>query len=264
MSRTQIAAMVDKVSMSSDKLEALDIWAERCSNPSESAPIVDLFSFSDDKEAAGEKVGAWSPAKSGEQAAYPIEDDGTRSEEDMGRFLEALDGASMSDDKVAVAEAEAKEHPSPPLNAEQLKQVVEKLSFSDDRIAVLDAFAGPKLVYPLSCEEVIDLLGCMSMSDDKIAILPVLKKLGIKDVQNKAEIVASFSFSDDQGKAEEILRDAVVQLVPPEPPMAKIQEALKKVGSCPSGYAWRQVSGGWRCAAGGHYVSDAALEEAMG
>ena len=36
-------------------------------------------------------------------------------------------------------------------------------------------------------------------------------------------------FKSDKEKAEEILRDVVVRLQPKEPPMAAVQEALKRV-----------------------------------
>ncbi|KAK3320409.1 P-loop containing nucleoside triphosphate hydrolase protein [Cercophora scortea] len=41
---------------------------------------------------------------------------------------------------------------------------------------------------------------------------------------------------------------------------ARIREKLALMGACPAGYAWiREGSGGYRCAGGSHWVSDAAL-----
>jgi len=37
------------------------------------------------------------------------------------------------------------------------------------------------------------------------------------------------------------------------------QVKLRDLGVCVQGYAWRKQSGGYRCAAGGHFVSDGAL-----
>lgn len=258
----QVAGLLEEVSMSSDKMEALDIVANNVSDPSNLACVVDLFSMSSDKEEAAAKMAAWSPAKAGKQADYPIEDDGHRSAEDMSRFLAAIDGESMSDDKVEVARKECEDHPTPPFDADQLIAVLDKFSFSSDKIKVLDFFAGPAIVYPMACEEINRVLQTLSMSSDQIEVLPSLKPF-IKDAQNKLCIVASFSFSSDQERAEEILRDVVVKLVPPEPPAERIYAALRRIGHCPAGYPWRQVGGGWRCAAGGHYVSDAALKAAL-
>jgi hypothetical protein len=258
----QVAGLVDEVSMSSDKMEALDIFAANVLDPSNSACVVDLFSMSSDKEEAAAKVAEWAAATAGEQAAFAIEDDGHRSSDDMDRLLAAIDGASMSDDKVEVAQKECEDHPSPPFDADQLISVLDKFSFSSDKVKVLDFFAGPAIVYPMSCEDIIRVLSTLSMSSDQMEVLPSLKPF-IKDPQNKLSVVASFSFSSDKEKAEEILRDVVVRLVPPEPPVEAIQAALQKIGKCPSGYAWRQVGGGWRCAAGGHYVSDAAVKAAV-
>ncbi len=100
------------------------------------------------------------------------------------------------------------------------------------------------------------------MSGDRLAVLPSIKPL-IADPQNKLKLVASFSFSGDKQKAEEILRDVVVQRAPPKPTAADVQAALQRVGKCPAGYAWGQVVGGYRCWAGGHYVSDAVLAASM-
>lgn len=36
----------------------------------------------------------------------------------------------------------------------------------------------------------------------------------------------------------------------------KIQEKLREMGLCEAGYQWVRVLGGWRCTAGGHFVSD--------
>ncbi|KAJ3408103.1 hypothetical protein HDV05_005146 [Chytridiales sp. JEL 0842] len=38
-----------------------------------------------------------------------------------------------------------------------------------------------------------------------------------------------------------------------------IQENIRKIMPCPMGFAWSKVGGGWRCAGGSHYVSDAQL-----
>ena len=40
-----------------------------------------------------------------------------------------------------------------------------------------------------------------------------------------------------------------------------IQEKLKQISPCPQGYVWRKVGGGWRCSAGGHFVSDRQLND---
>lgn len=39
----------------------------------------------------------------------------------------------------------------------------------------------------------------------------------------------------------------------------KIQEALRKMGRCEYGYAWKPEGGGYRCEGGAHFVSNAEL-----
>jgi hypothetical protein len=258
----QVARILGTQSMDSDKLESLDIFASSVSNPTETEPVGEIFSFTDDKEAAIAKLSGFTPAKSGKLAVFPIEADGHRSDADIERFIEALRSESFSDGKVAVAEAECTEHPTPPFSSSQVVAILKEFSFTSDAARVLEAFVGPAIVYPMSCAELVEVLEVFSMSSDRIEILPTLKKF-IKDPQNKLDIVCSFTFSSDKEQAEEILRDVVVKLEPPVPPAAKIQETLRRIGRCPAGYAWRQVSNGWRCAAGGHFVSTEALTAAM-
>lgn len=40
---------------------------------------------------------------------------------------------------------------------------------------------------------------------------------------------------------------------------AKAQQKLRTMGVCPVGYRWVKTSGGYRCSAGGHFVSDSQL-----
>ena len=40
---------------------------------------------------------------------------------------------------------------------------------------------------------------------------------------------------------------------------AVVQEKLRCMGICPAGYQWIKQPGGYRCAAGSHFVTDAQL-----
>ena len=40
-----------------------------------------------------------------------------------------------------------------------------------------------------------------------------------------------------------------------------VQEKLQQISPCPMGFAWHKTCGGWRCSAGGHFVSDDELEK---
>ena len=250
------------VNMEDDKLDMLNLFVKSVGNPQDGDRIGSLFNFSANKEEAVAKIKSFQPAKAQEIADFPIESDGHRADADIDRFLAAIKAAKFKDDKVEVARAECEQHPSPPFEAHHLLRILAEYAFSDDCMAVLTLFAGPAIVYPIVCADVVKILDIFKHSQDKIAVLPSLKPF-IKDAQNKLGIVASFTFSDDKTAAEEILRDVVVKFVPPTPPAAAIQQALKKVGRCPAGYQWRQVQGGWRCAAGGHFVSDAKVSQTL-
>ena len=44
----------------------------------------------------------------------------------------------------------------------------------------------------------------------------------------------------------------------------KCQDQLKAIGKCPMGFDWLKKPGGWQCAGGAHFVTDAELKERFG
>merc|ERR1712194_921138 len=64
----------------------------------------------------------------------------------------------------------------------------------------------------------------------------------------------------ERKRKEEVLREMEEAKQTKE----KIQQKLKKIGKCPMGFVWRQCGGGWRCSAGGHFVSNEQLNYKFG
>eukprot|EP00474_Spongospora_subterranea_P008580 CRZ09038.1 hypothetical protein [Spongospora subterranea] len=58
---------------------------------------------------------------------------------------------------------------------------------------------------------------------------------------------------------EEARRKAAAALAEEVRRQAAIQERIRRMCPCPAGYQWYKQGGGWRCSAGGHFVSDAQL-----
>ena len=42
----------------------------------------------------------------------------------------------------------------------------------------------------------------------------------------------------------------------------KAQEKIRHLGRCPMDYEWIREEGGWRCAGGSHFLTDAELDQA--
>lgn len=83
----------------------------------------------------------------------------------------------------------------------------------------------------------------------------VMRKSGCQD---KAAVVAAL----DPQKApflayvEKLIRMREQEKTEQE---IKVQQKIKMMGVCLVGYSWLKVSGGWRCAGGSHYLTDAAV-----
>jgi len=257
----QAAVLIAQMTWSDDQAAAVEMFRDRLTNPSEGDSILALMKEKN-RDAVKEILGGCTAAEPREKTEYPIEDDGVRADEDVHRFVETLGNARMERGRMEAVEAEMKTMPSPPFSAAQLSQVLGNIQWSDEAVKLLKAMAAVGAIYPLACMEIGEFLGRYMQSGDKLKMLAAVKPL-IKDAQNKAMLVSVFEFAGDKASAEEILRDVIVNFKPDEVPEEKIQAAIRAIGSCPAGYAWRQVGGGWRCAAGGHYVSDERIQNQL-
>lgn len=256
----QAALLIGEMTWGDSQAAAVEMFRDRLSNPSQGDAI--LAVIKEEKEKVAEMLNSFKPAETRKMAEYPMEDHGVRADEDVNRFAETFSKAAFDDDRLQVVKDEMKTKPAPPFSAAQLIQVLEKIKFSDEAVILLQELAAPGAIYPLACTEIAQVLGKYLMQDDKLKMLAAMKPL-IKDPQNKPMLVSVFEFPDDKAKAEKILRDVVVDFKPFVPPEAQIQQAIKNAGACPSGYLWRKVQGGYRCAAGGHFLSDEQIQKEL-
>lgn len=249
-----------------DRLEILELFRDRLIDPdmdSDENPIPALWNgaFDDDERAqAKDLIKTFEACEVGQVDEFEVEDDGIRGEDAMSELLSALEGEGFSEGKLEVLEKDLANEPSPPpFTFEQLKAVLDKFGFSGDKEDALEFCTGPKLIYPVLCEEVVAMLAEISMSEDRLNVLRQIRPF-IKDPQNKLHIVVNMTFAGDMAEAEEILRDVVVDFEYPEPPAPNIEFALTKIGVCSSGSPWVPTLCGWRCRAGGHYLSNLQIE----
>lgn len=271
----QAAEQISKMTWDKDKMEALKMFEQRLTNPSEIQPIVDAMksqmSMHQDEftEQAKAMMGSdtWlKPAETRTMAEYKKEDHGDRAKDKVTAFAKNIKNAFMGDGRREVVEEEMKKSPTPPFSAEQIKEVMDKFSFGNEAAPVLEEMIKYGAIYQLTCNEIVEnIIGEDQnarnwMENHKLDVLEAVKKL-IKDPQNKAKLVSVFPFQ--KAEAEKRLRDVAVNFTPPEPPEDKIQAAIRAIGGCVNNFPWLKVKGGYRCAGGGHFVTDEAIKNQM-
>jgi hypothetical protein len=255
-----------------EKAEMIRCFIGHVSDPRNASNAIDVGSDDEASEAVDQVV-ASKPGRVLQWAPHQIEQGCHRSEEAMSRVLGQLRIAGAQfDKKIEIIRMECEEHPSPPFNADQLGLLLDFVPFSDDAVKVIEYFTGPQIVYPMTSATMAGILDKWLGGEEKLKMLALLKRF-ISDPNNKHLLLPAFKFSDEKAQAEVILRDvSIAALIQRQEAQRaamenaeekKRQAALKRVGTCPSGYAWRQVKGGYRCRAGGHYVSDQKLAAAM-
>lgn len=286
----QAAKLLNEMTWDTDKLTALKLFENRLTNPTEGNVFLegDLAVFGnsnhgDEREAASELMKSAEFLKKAEArkiVEYPKNGpkgpEGDRAEQNVESFAKTLKkwpapgGRGAFDEVLPLVKKEMKERPAPAFSQSQLQTVLKSFGSLelDEAVLLLGELNSFGAIYPMTCNEIVELLGmcdeldksngCSGVwkvqTEGKLEMLKVLKKV-IKDPQNKALLVSIFQF--EKAKAEEILRDIVVNFKEPVPPEEKIQEAIKKIGGCVNSYPWiKQAAGGYRCAGGGHFVSD--------
>ncbi|KAI9888232.1 MAG: hypothetical protein M1814_000943 [Vezdaea aestivalis] len=82
------------------------------------------------------------------------------------------------------------------------------------------------------------------------------EELRRKHEQMRIELVKQLRAKDEAEERERVVREKAAEERKKE---RKAQEKLRDMGVCPVGYQWIKQEGGYRCAAGGHFVSNEAL-----
>jgi len=93
--------------------------------------------------------------------------------------------------------------------------------------------------------------------EEKQNIAKDLRDDGVTDEQWEELEKAKVAHAE---KLERMKREFTAEQLREEQRKAQaIQEKIRQIVPCPMGFAWLKVGGGWRCAGGSHYVSDAQL-----
>jgi len=91
--------------------------------------------------------------------------------------------------------------------------------------------------------------------------------------QELLDKIAGITSCEDQGKIREVLDGQKggllsrmkqliqVRLKEKSEEEARCQQKLQMMGRCPMDFEWLREEGGWRCAGGSHWVSDADIEQ---
>lgn len=70
---------------------------------------------------------------------------------------------------------------------------------------------------------------------------------------------------EDKGRQRKIEEEKERQrqlAAKPEVAPPEVQKKIDKIGACTAGYPWKKAPGGYRCEAGGHFLSDADIARA--
>jgi hypothetical protein len=120
------------------------------------------------------------------------------------------------------------------------------------------------------CDKVIPPLGgirrpCVGAAERR-RIEEETRKAIAEEERRKEEELRRIEEEKERQRQEELKR-AEEQKQKEEQQQAEVakeqrkQDKIKLIGGCSQGYAWKKVEGGYRCDGGGHFVSDAQLEE---
>lgn len=170
----QVEDLLDGITFSDGKLQALAAVADKIVDPGQSFTILESFTFSSDKEKAQRILGGTEP--------------------DIGRTIGAAAdalGRAIGGDGLAMNAQEFN----------QLKRSVKGASFDDDKVDVLRT-AAPYAFF--GAGQVRELLDQLSFSDGKLEALSLMADR-IVDRDRAYTVLGAFNFSSDKEKARAIL-----------------------------------------------------------
>ena len=79
-----------------------------------------------------------------------------------------------------------------------------------------------------------------------------------RELRQEKEEAKRRAIEAEKRRLEEVRRRAAEAARQRQEQAARLA-AVQRIGNCPVGYAWVKVSGGYRCQAGGHFVSESQL-----
>jgi len=204
----QVTALISAYTFESDRANALQILKENILDPQNKATIINSFSNADAKKKATDilatvvacKTEGIAPEKF-PSVILPYKDQWNIT--DLESLIKQINKAPYSDRKLQIAE-EALTSTNKILTSEQACVLYESFAYSADMLALTE-FVKDRIV-GLTCDQVISILNRFSFQNDKLDALRAFKH-NIIDVENKLNIVDSFTYISTKDEARKILDD---------------------------------------------------------
>jgi hypothetical protein len=204
----QVLALVSTYTFESDRVNGVAILKDNILDVQNKVTIINGFNSADNKKKVTDLLAAVVSCKTEGVApekfpiiTLPYKDQWNQT--DIEALVKAINKAPFSDRKLQIAE-DALTSTSRILTSDQACFLYESFTYSADMLALTE-FVKDRIV-GLTCDQVISILNRFSFQNDKLDALRAFKH-NIIDVENKLNIVDSFTYISTKDEARKILDD---------------------------------------------------------